>query len=87
MFSDTIECYYLHFNAIESAAVISTFVLSANIKSGFFSLKREKNLSTCLTFPFHVFISLHVGISLAEIQNKSVRSLVQSQSRVSVGMN
>lgn len=67
----------MFFNAMESAAVISTFVLSANYFFFFFS--KEKKLSTYLIFSFLIFISLHAGTSHVESQDKSVRSLVQSQ--------
>lgn len=76
----------MNFNAMEAAALINAFVLPTNLKVFFFSEEREK-LSICLTFPFHVFISLHVRTSPAESQNKNIRSLVQSWSWVSVGTN
>lgn len=74
----------LNFNAMESAALISTFVLPTNLNQGFFSEESEK-LSICLTFPSRIFISLDVRTSPAENQHKSVKSLVQSWSRVSTG--
>lgn len=87
MFSNNRMLLHVNFNVMESAALRSAFVLPTNLKSGLFSLKREKKLSICLTFPFHIFISLYVRTSPAESQNKSVRSLVLSWIRVSVGTN